>query len=51
MDGVETAAVDHKTGKATVTMKPGAKFDEKTAHELIDKDYTLDSCTLVPETN
>ena len=51
MDGVDAAVVDHKTSKATVTMKPGLKFDEAKAHELIDKDYTLVSCTELPATN
>ena len=51
MDGVDAAVVDHKTSKATVTMKPGVKFDEAKAHELIDKDYNLVSCTELPATN
>ena len=51
LDGVASAQVDHTTGKAVVTMKPGAKLDEKAAHEVVDKDSTLDSCTLTTPTN
>lgn len=51
MEGVDTATVDHKTGKASVKMKPGKTFDEAKAHELIDKDYKLESCALITETN
>jgi hypothetical protein len=32
-------------------MKPGLKLDEAKAHELIDKDYTLVSCTQIADAN
>lgn len=51
MEGVDTANVDNKAGTAIVKMKPGFKLDEAKAHELIDKDYTLVSCTQVPASN
>lgn len=45
MDGVAEVKVDHATDSATVKMKPGVKFDEAKAHELIDKDYKLVECS------
>ncbi|MCA8918025.1 MAG: heavy-metal-associated domain-containing protein [Planctomycetes bacterium] len=51
MDGVAKAEVDHKSGQAIVTMEPGKTFDEKAAHEVIDKDYKLDSCSVAPASN
>lgn len=47
MDGVAEVSVSHEADNATVTMKPGVKFDEAQAHELIDKDYKLVECTEV----
>jgi Cu2+-exporting ATPase len=29
VEGVQSAKADHKTGKATVTLKPGAKVDKQ----------------------
>ena len=29
VEGVESAKADHKAGKATVTLKPGAKVDKQ----------------------
>ncbi|MCA8935255.1 MAG: heavy-metal-associated domain-containing protein [Planctomycetes bacterium] len=51
MDGVAKAEVDHKSGQAIVTMEPGKTFDEKAAHDVIDKDYKLDSCSVAPTSN
>lgn len=51
MDGVAKAEVDHKSGQAIVTMEPGKTFDEKAAHDVIDKDYKLDSCSVAPASN
>jgi Cu2+-exporting ATPase len=36
VEGVETAKADHKTGKATVTLKPGADVDRQTLVEAVD---------------
>ena len=47
MDGVGEVKVDWQASKAVVTMKPGAKFDETKAHELIDRDYKLVECVEV----
>ena len=47
MDGVGEVEVDWQASKAAVTMKPGAKFDETKAHELIDRDYKLVECVEV----
>jgi copper chaperone CopZ len=33
VEGVESAKANHKTGRATVTLKPGAKVDK---HALVD---------------
>lgn len=48
---MESAEANNKTGVAIVKMKPGFKLDEAKAHELIDKDYTLVSCSPVPAAN
>ncbi len=36
VEGVETAKADHKAGKATVTLKPGADVDKQTLVEAVD---------------
>jgi len=36
VEGVQSAKVDHKSGKATVTLKPGAKVDRQTLVEAVD---------------
>jgi len=36
VEGVETAEADHKTGTATVTLKPGADVDKQTLVEAVD---------------
>jgi Cu2+-exporting ATPase len=36
VEGVETAKADHKAGKATVTLKPGADVDKQTLVQAVD---------------
>jgi len=45
--GVESATVDHVSGRATVHAKPGAKLDQAKLKAAIDQDYKVESCTLV----
>jgi len=51
IEGVAEVKVDHNTDSATVTMKPGVKFDEQKAHELIDRDFKLTECVEVAPAN
>jgi P-type Cu2+ transporter len=45
--GVENAAVDFKTGKATVTIKPGATVTADSLREAVEKDYEVQSVEAV----
>ncbi len=36
VEGVETAEADHKTGKATVTLKPGATVDKQALVDAVN---------------
>jgi Cu2+-exporting ATPase len=36
VEGVESAKADHKTGKATVTLKPGATVDKNKLVEAVN---------------
>jgi copper chaperone CopZ len=47
VEGVESAQVDLKTGKAIVKAKPGAKVDEATLTAAVGRDYEVDSCKKV----
>jgi copper chaperone len=44
IDGVESAQVDLKSGKAIVKAKPGAKIDEAVLKTAVDRDYKVESC-------
>jgi copper chaperone len=48
VDGVESAQVDLKTGKAIVKAKPGAKVDEAVLKAAVDQDYKVESCRKIP---
>lgn len=43
VDGVDSAEVDHNTGKAMVTVKPGATVTAGSLREAVEKDYTVES--------
>jgi Cu2+-exporting ATPase len=36
VEGVQSAKADHKTGKATVTLKPGAKVDKQSLVKAVN---------------
>jgi Cu2+-exporting ATPase len=36
VEGVQSAKADHKTGRATVTLKPGAEVDKQTLVEAVN---------------
>jgi len=36
MEGVQSAKADHKTGRATVTLKPWAEVDKQTLVEAVN---------------
>lgn len=36
VEGVQSAKADHRTGKATVTLKPGASVDKQKLIEAVD---------------
>ena len=45
--GVESATVDHETGKATVKTKPGAQVTADSLREAVEKDYEVESVAAV----
>jgi hypothetical protein len=38
LDGVAKAEVNHETGAAVITMKPGSSFPESTARDALEAD-------------